>query len=176
MIGMLLNAFTDCYYQCLLTTLQWHHGFNQHFGLYEWRPPGTNSGPSRPTDGSSLQLRQGSKALVSLHAAWPKKWREIVQFAQQEFAGQGGRGGGGAASGSAAANDATGLQATGVGGGSRNEDGRAAVQVLGAAREEQQKLQEARTVDAAAGQANQLVGREVEEPLLGGGGRVSDAV
>jgi hypothetical protein len=147
--------------------MQWHHGFNQHFGLYEWRPPGSNSGPGRPTDGSSLQLREGSKALVALHAAWPEQWREVAAFAQQSFAG----------TGPAASAQANPAGASGAGGedSSGDGDGAAALKVPGVPEQEQQQLlQEVGAADKA--QAGQQGRREVEEPLLGGGGRISDAV
>lgn len=155
-------AWLVCFFCCL----QWHHGFNQHFGLYEWRPPGSGSGPGRPTNGDSLQLRQGSKALVALHAAWPETWQDVAAFARQRFAGPGA-----ASVYSPAAYDVE--QGLGAGDGSGQLP---PVQVPGVPEQQQQLLrQELRAADAAgASQAGQQGGREVEEPLLGG--RISDAV
>src|SRR5689334_19100360 len=68
-----------------MDNIEWHHGFKQHFGLFEWRPASVNGnrGISRPTDGSQLKLREGSKTLVNIHAAWPETWQEMKDFARQ---------------------------------------------------------------------------------------------
>lgn len=68
---------------------EWHHGFNQHFGLYDWRPI-SFGGSGRPSDGSLLQLREGSKALVAVHDSWPDNCDAMCAFAQQQM-GVGGK-------------------------------------------------------------------------------------
>lgn len=157
--------------------LQWHHGFRQHFGLYEWRPAGAG-GPGRPTDGSALQLRQGSKALVALHTAWPERWDEMREFAQQKF---------GPASAAAAAGTGLGPQPleqiAGAGAGvegfrpragdGNGEHSSVLGRLTGVHKEYVDDLEQE---VLAADTVKQQNSGDVEQPLLGGGGRITDAL
>jgi hypothetical protein len=42
-------------------------------------------GIGRPTDGSLLELRGGSEALLELHKTWPDHWTDMPAFAQQQM-------------------------------------------------------------------------------------------
>lgn len=130
-----------------MDNIEWHHGFQQHFGLYEWRPEANgNGGINRPTDGSNLSLRQGSKTLVELHHSWPETWRDMRPFAGKSFT-----------------NHETRVQIP--------SEAENAFRVPGVSEEQQQQLR------SEVEQADQQRGVGVQEPLLGpDGGRGSDSV
>jgi hypothetical protein len=78
------------FFWTLTDNIEWHEGFHMKFGLYEWCPV-----KGRPDDGE-LVLREGSKALQQLHAAWPDRLGELRDYARQlrQQEGSAGPGGG----------------------------------------------------------------------------------
>lgn len=66
------------YYWTLMDNIEWHHGFNMKFGLYEWDPQ-----THRPGDGSNMRLREGSKALAALHLALPDAVVGVQDYARK---------------------------------------------------------------------------------------------
>eukprot|EP00879_Flechtneria_rotunda_P008762 GHRR01009177.1.p1 GENE.GHRR01009177.1~~GHRR01009177.1.p1 ORF type:complete len:141 (+),score=60.84 GHRR01009177.1:3461-3883(+) len=140
-----------------MDNIEWHHGFDQHFGLYEWRPKG-DGGKGRPTDGTTLQLRQGSKTLVALHKAWPETLGEMKNFAQQHWSDKAGPT---TAAVAAAENAAAAAIAAEV------------VQLPGVPNQQQQAVVQ-ETMQADHHQQQQDKG--MQEPLLRQSGSVSDVV
>lgn len=150
-----------------MDNIEWHHGFHQHFGLYEWRPAGLNGngGISRPTDGSQLNLRQGSKTLVNLHAAWPETWQGMKDFARQRFQSKETRVQFPPGAGLGFADQRV-LEPAG-----RNQ------WLPGVAEEQQQQLGEDIELTDKQQQQQQQGSNGMQEPLLGSKpGRISDAV
>jgi hypothetical protein len=72
-----------------MDNIEWHHGFNMKFGLYEWDPT-----KGRPLD---QELRPGGEELVRVHSTWPETCLEIREFALstegQDTTAAGGKGG-----------------------------------------------------------------------------------